>query len=322
MGYAKGDVVVVRGMGLGKVKRVGTDRSLELFFSDNESDVLELTADEVPKRVRPAVNRATAEKLLQVLSTKEGDPDRRSWGEQYVELQRVLRASDAEPMAEKLQRLYRTPRPLQATVERVIHNYEDMLLPELAQVLGRQVKALRSQLHLGQPAFGSSAPERPELPPAELPKNLPAGWTCLGTFRIHSGKLVAGETVESDIEATFPGRKFHSNLTLKVRNGDWFAMAKKEKWNGVFVHADAVPEFEKRLAKCRELGKVVIEGGVFCVLDQEVRDDGSFQRVQDLARNEPVDGRGFVVTTANDDAQAVHAVYEGSEAVIVAAPYE
>jgi RNA polymerase-interacting CarD/CdnL/TRCF family regulator len=322
MSYAKGDAVVVRGTGLGKVKRVGSDGSLDVVISDDAADLLELAADVVEKRVRPVLDRAGAERLLQVLALKLGKPDRRAWGEQYADLQKVLRDGDAAPMAARLQRLYRTPKPLPATVERVINKYEDALLPELAQVLGKSVATLRAELHKDQPAFGFSAPERPDNPPAALPKELPSGWKCLGTFRIFSGKLVVGEATERDLEATFPGRSFHTNLNIEVRNGDWFALVQEGAWIGVFVHVDAMKGFDKQLSKSRELGKVRIEGGTLCVLDKEVRDDRSFQRSQTLAVNEPVQGRGFIVATGGDGVLPVHGVSEGKEVVIVATPHD
>src|SRR5437868_214641 len=136
MSYSNGDHVVCRGQGLAKVQRVERDGTVFLQLSVGDSDVVEVPAADADKRLRACVDKGAAEKLVALLGKKDGKPDPRPWGEQYVDIQKALRKGDAKPLAERLQLLLRTPSPLQPTVERALFGIEDVLLPELAHGLG------------------------------------------------------------------------------------------------------------------------------------------------------------------------------------------
>src|SRR6185436_5968431 len=140
MSYSNGDYVVCRGQGLVKVQRVERDGTVVVQLSVDDSDVLEVPANEADKRLRACVDKGAAEKLAALIGKKDGKPDPRPWGEQYVDIQKALRKGDAKPLAERLQLLLRVASPLQPTVERALFAIEDSLLPELARALSIPVK--------------------------------------------------------------------------------------------------------------------------------------------------------------------------------------
>ena len=110
-------------------------------------------------------DEATA--CLNLLSRKDGAPDPRSWGEQFVELNRVLRSGTALERAERLHQLYRVAAPLPQTHKMMLDKLEAAFFPALGEALGKTPKALKSTLHRGQPAFEEVAPA--EEGPAAIP---------------------------------------------------------------------------------------------------------------------------------------------------------
>jgi RNA polymerase-interacting CarD/CdnL/TRCF family regulator len=323
MGYTNGDYVVCRGQGLARVQRVERDGTVVLQLSVDDADTLEVPTSEVDKRLRAAVDKAAADKLVALLTKRDGKPDARPWGEQYVDIQKALRKGDAKPLAERLQQLLRNSAPLPSAVERALFSLEDALLPELAHALANPVSRLRTRIRNGQPAFAYQDSVT-DIQPAVVPKpdKLPKGWEHLGYFHLSSGKIVAGEIGESDIEATFAGKSLKLSLTLKAKKGAWHALKPPgNAWAGVFVHRDAAAVLEKQLKAARELGKVSLEHATFCVLDEALLEDRSFQRSAALNVNQSVEGRGFVVA-AEDGPCPVRVAYEGSEALLLAVPRE
>lgn len=77
MSYSNGDYVVVRGQGLVKVHHVDRDGTVVVQLSVDDSDVVEVPAAETDKRLRACVDKATAEKLVAIVSKKDGKPDPR-----------------------------------------------------------------------------------------------------------------------------------------------------------------------------------------------------------------------------------------------------
>lgn len=321
MSYSNGDYVVCRGQGLVKVQRVERDGTVVVQLSVDDSDVLEIPADETDKRLRACVDKAAAEKLIALVGKKDGKPDPRPWGEQYVDIQKALRKGDAKALAERLQLLLRVPAPLQPTVERALFSVEDALLPELAHALHVPVKKLKIRVHNGTPAF-SFQDQATDLMPALIPppEKLPKGWEYLGHFSLGSTKLVAGEVVEPDIEATFAGKSLKLSVTLKAKKGAWWAIKPSGKeWAGIFLHREAGGGVEKWLKAAREVAKVSLEHGTFCVLDAELRDDRAFQRAPSVTLNQAIEGKGFAVA-AEDGPCPVRVAHQGEEVVLVAVP--
>ena len=323
MGLARGDFVVCRGVGLAQVQKLERGGGVTLQPVAEDSEPLTVAAAEHDKRLRAPVDKAAAEKLVALLS--KGDPldGERSWGEQYKGIHKALKTGDARPLATALAELLRHPAPLPKTHERALYELEDVLLPELARALGLEPRTLRSRLHRSAPAFALDDAEPSGIRPAPVPKALPKGWTCAGSFRVSTGKLLAGELAEDDLDSTFPGTHFRTNVAAKARKGAWFALVPADgRWAGVFVHAESMPQFEALLRQARELGKVVLRSGTFAVLDAAEKDARSFARAHEAAVGQSIDGRGFLVATASDGKFPVLAHLDGGEAVLVATPFE
>jgi len=321
MSYSSGDYVVARGQGLVKVHHVDRDGTVVVQLSVDDSDVQEIPPAETDKRLRACIDKAAAEKLVALISKKDVKPDARPWGEQYVDIQKAIRKGDAKGLAERLQLMLRVSAPLQPTVERALFSVEDALLPELAHALAIPVKKLRTRLHNGTPAFAYQDQATDVLPAlVPPPEKLPKGWEYLGHFSLSSGKLVAGEVVEPDIEATFAGKSLKLSVTLKAKKGAWWAIKPSGKeWAGIFLHREAGGGVEKWLKAAREAAKVSLEHGAFCVLDVELRDDRAFQRSPSVTLNHAIEGRGFAVA-AEDGPCPVRVAYDGADAVLVAVP--
>src|SRR4051812_2576901 len=132
-----------------------------------------------------------AENLLAILSTRNGAPDSRSWGEQFVELSRIARKGSDTERAQRLHLLYRCAAPLPETHELMIARFEEPLFAEMGKALRKKPGQIKAELHRGQPAFGSEAPYRDlePLPSVSLP-----GWDEAGGFHLFGGRLSLGET--------------------------------------------------------------------------------------------------------------------------------
>src|SRR5688572_12201459 len=100
-----------------------------------------------------------------ILASKEGAADPRSWGEQFVELKRVLRSGAPRERAEKIHSIYRRAGPLDDSQAKLLKELEDAFFPELGEALNKKPKAMKQVLHREQPAFeGPQAPAAVEPP--------------------------------------------------------------------------------------------------------------------------------------------------------------
>jgi hypothetical protein len=300
-----GALVVVRGLGLGKIKSVKDGVCTVRLTADD--DTAEIRGEKVPALLRWPMSAAEAGDVHEILARKAGPPDGRSWGEQYIELQRVLKTGTPKEQALHLQRLYRLSNPGSAQ-QRVLDSYEDALLPELAHSLKKKLGGLRSQLHRNQPAFGYMAPERDDDAPVSPPTSAPNGWHDRGAFRVFSGRMAIGEFPVSEGDATDYG-DFRANLVPACRNGDWFSFSREYEGDDsdgdeyVIVHRDGVGEADALLKTVRLLGAVAVEGGAVHFLDEEVRDDKRYQRELETGK-EPL-GRGFIAELGGDGATEI-----------------
>lgn len=250
------------------------------------------------------MTRAEADAILAILGRRDGEPDRRSWGEQYSELSRVHRKGAPKERAERLQRLYRLPSP-SAAEERMISVLEEKLFPLLAAATASSVASLRAELHHGQPAFGAVAPGRAELPLPEAPGR--RGWAPLGAFRVFGGLLVAGEGFTSDCDAREQTDGSRANVRVPARDGVWFAYQREKGVErcGLAVHESV----SGPLPEARAVGVVWVEGGTVPVLDAEVRDDAAFCRESE--RSDVVLGRGCVFSLGGDGNTEIRAGFVG-----------
>lgn len=219
------------------------------------------------------MDKNQAEALSTILMDRTGQPDPRSWGEQYVELSRIHRKGSDEEIARSLQRLYRN-KQVQATQERMISVLEEKLFPPLGRALEQSLGALRSKFHRGQPAFGVVAPERPEV---KLPDPPPLGgkWEPIGAFRVFSGSLACGEGFGAEEP---PGDdEVTSYALVKALDGVWFHYACGDE-RALAVHESAVGEAATFPDGCEVAGTVFVEGATIPIVDEEVRLDRYFQR--------------------------------------------
>lgn len=116
---AEKDWVICRGLGLGQVKKINADGSYDIRLTD-DNDTATIEAANAPSLMRQLISPDLAEKIVAILMSKEGEPDSRSWGQQYIEFQRVIKTGEPEQQAVLLQRLYRCSHPLKDTHERVL----------------------------------------------------------------------------------------------------------------------------------------------------------------------------------------------------------
>lgn len=305
-----GEAVVVRGMGLGTVKSV-KDGTWTVRLTDDD-DMVEIRAEKVDALLRRPLTVAEAQVLLDVLGSKEGDPDPRPWGEQYVELQHVLKHGTPSEQATHLQKLYRL-RNLDASRQRILDSYEDALLPELASALKKKIGGLRSRLHRGQPAFGYQAPVREDDAPIEPPKAVPAGWSQLGAFRVFSGKMAVGELPISEHDA-IEHHGCRATIVGPCRNGEWFAFSRRDDEGGIeyaVVHRSQLGAVAELPSSVSALGTVMIEGGTLHLLDEEVRDDHRYQR--ELESGADPLGRGVTLDMGGDGPVDVHGASDGED---------
>jgi hypothetical protein len=262
-GLKVGDSVVVRGLGLGKLKAFKDGRWIIGLASKDEAEVKDEKAEAL---LRPPMTADEAAAAFEKLSKKDGEPDPRDWGDQYLELQRVLKQGAPVAQAEVLQRLYRLTEP-DASQLRVLESMEDALLPELAHVLKKKPGSLRNQLHAGQPAFGYCAPERDESSPIAPLVSVPVGWTAMGSFRVFSGKMVVGEHPYPSKEAdayVYPDGSTRRTFVVPCENGEWFALGSNDEENEfdyVIGTRAAAEGLQDLLGKMSMVGTINIEGG-------------------------------------------------------------
>lgn len=285
--FQPGEVIVVRGVGLGRVEaHTGDGVRVQGLSAGGASEVHAATA------LRKVMSSAEADAVLRTLSQRHGDPDPRPWGPQYADLQRALRHGTPPEQAAILQRLYRLTAP-GLPQERALSQLDDLLLAELAHVLGRRASELRHTLHEGQPAFPVVAPDRDEtsaVAPLETP---PAGFGEPSAFRVFSARLAIGD---------FPGEG-GERLDVQVENGEWFGVVDDDEG---FLHLvgtrSAMAQSETLRGQLQPLGTVNVEGGAVHLLDGEVCGDRRFIRA--LGNGEAL-GRGYLAGVGGDGAVSV-----------------
>jgi hypothetical protein len=237
------------------------------------------------------MDKNEAEALVATLMNKTGEPDPRSWGEQYVELSRIHRKGTPPEQAASLQRLYRV-KAFQSTHERMVSVLEEALFPQLAKALKTSAGALKARIHRGHPAFGHVAPERPELPLPDAPPL--AGWEPLNSFRVFSGSVVFGEGFALEEPPEAGDEK--SYVEVRAENGVWFHYC-NDVDRAIAVHESALAWAAEFPSQTQELGKVYVEGASIPVVDSEVRLDKDF--IREIQMNEGV-GRACIFGLGGD----------------------
>ncbi len=285
--FQSGEVIVVRGVGLGRVEALAGDGvRVQVLGDGGASEVHAATA------LRKLMLGSEAEAVLHTLSERRGEPDPRPWGPQYADFQRALTHGTPQEQAVILQRLYYLTAP-GLPQERALHQLDDLLLAELAHVLARRVSELRHTLHQGQPAFPVVAPDRDETSAVAPLQSPPAGFGGATEFRVFSARLAIGD---------FPGEGGET-LDVEVENGDWFGVADDDEGFRHLVGTRAA--LAQSEALCRQLlplGTVNVEGGAVHLLDAEVCGDRRFSRA--LANGDAL-GRGYLAGVGGDGAVSI-----------------
>ncbi len=261
----------------------------------------------------------------EVLTKKAGEPDSRGWGEQFVELARILRKGTPVEKAERLHGLYRVKAPLPETHQMMVGRYEEQFLPELAKALKKSGGSMKSVLHREQPAFAGAAPHRPKEKVPPKPKSL-KGWKEEDGFHVYGLGLVLGESPSSgsDDKPRNDGACF--NIFGAALKGAWLVLTRPQTqteegetsegtlWVG--VHVDHAEKVDAHLGKAKELGNVFVHGGTSAAVDAEVRDDPWYRRDFEAGETK---GRGFIIQLGGDGLCAWKGAFSGDQLCLIAA---
>lgn len=213
---ATGELVIRPGQGVVQIEGPEDQDGRPFIRLKHPSMTLHVPAENLAKVVRRPIAPAQAQGLLAKLRSHDGDYDRRRFEHRYRDGMRALVKGTLERQVELLHGFYLSPYQPSFGERRLIMTLEDVVLGELVlamsapktlEDLQKQRAALAEQLHAGQPVFSSSATPRPREAPLEPdrppdPFKLP-DVEYLGTFKVTSGKIVAGDPAL--VGATEPG---------------------------------------------------------------------------------------------------------------------
>jgi hypothetical protein len=265
-----------------------------------------------------------AQAVYEVLSTHVGNPDLRSWGEQYVELTRTLRKGAPLERAQKLHQLYRCNSPLPETHELMITRFEEALFGDLAKALRKKPGQLKAELHRGQPAFGKEAPYRELAPLPKFPRL--GGWEADGGFWVFGGALSLGEWPGAQEEGPVHPDGSTVRLVRPALDGAWLIASRDssirleddpepydvKEW--IAVHADHASRLDALVSELKPLGRTFVHGGQTAAADVEVAEDRGWLR--DFQANEPK-LRGFIVGLGGDGTAEWQGVSAGEKLCLI-----
>jgi len=327
-----GHHVVWKGQGLARVTGFGPRNGedvVELTLADLGGTRLSVPRRSIHRAVLPLVDRATAARLREVLSTP-GEADPRSLEALYVDAMRTLTRGHREAQAFRLRTLYASPFSPSFGERKLIELFEQVLLTELAHVLERPVAELRAEVRAPHAVFAPTAPPRPPGPerPPEPPQGpVVPGHALVGRFQVDSGLVVADPLFISSLGDAPEGK----NCRLRALAGPWYGYTVEvEDGTGVLLaaHASKVevkPSFFRRNplaaleARATRAGLVEVQSGQLAILDQSVRNE---QRVSDELLFRTIHGivlgRGCTSgSCSGDGVYPVSTVEEAGQAVFV-----
>ncbi len=271
------------------------------------------------------MTREEAAACWEVLTQKNGDPDPRGWGEQFIELTRILRKGTPVEKAQRLQRLYRVKAPLPETHQMMVARYEDQFFGDLAKALKKSAGSMKSVLHREQPAFAGEAPFRAKEKVPPKPESLKA-WSEGDGFHVYGSGIVMGESTTSGGDNKVGAGDACSTLFRPALNGAWLLLHRPqtqtedgETYEGtlwVAVHVEHADKVDALLAGATELGDVYVEGGTSAAVDAEVRDDPWFRRDFEAGETK---GRGFIISLGGDGVCTWKGAFSGDQLCLVAA---
>lgn len=282
-GFKPGDLVVYPGQGLGKIVGVQEVAGKRFLMLELEGRGMRMGLPEelAPSTLRTPMSKDEAEAALALLrSDEEIEPDMRAWPYRQRDAYKTLARGPQSARVQVLHQLYRSPFAPRFGEQKLLFMYEDVVLPELAAVLGQDPDTLKVELRRLQPVFKEGAQLRPDEPvaaprfppgPFELP-----GFTYYGSFRVDA-RLAIGEP-GSTLSAEQPEEiEERHGLLLEMKPGLYLAFreqtAEGEPRSLVAVHESKGNSFLTLLHDAREVSRVIVEGGRVCFLDAGVRND-------------------------------------------------
>jgi hypothetical protein len=195
-----------------------------------------------------------------------------------------------------LHTLYRTRYALTLGERKLIDMFEQVIVGELAHVLGKNVDAMVVELRSGHPAFSTSSPERPPDPIlAEPPAPMVLeNHSYLGKISSSSGRFVVGEMTAPD----------NDTYAAQGNPGEWHAYVREpsdhDEGELLLIHGDALGKQDTLLHNLVTITELKVAGGTMAMTSAEARHNESFQEAAMFPVDPIVQGRGCVVHAGGD----------------------
>ncbi len=234
----------------GPVRGLATIRSVTadgvVFALAGGNWALTLPRVTLKETTRELMDSGAAQAGLAELETP-GVPDPRHSKLRFIASIKTLSRGTGPEMVERLRQLYASPWQPTFGDRKLIAQYEDALLPELALVLNTETAKLTERIHQHHPVFTATAIAPPELPWEEVGSSekvpLVPGLDPLGSVEF-SGAILVGERIDRFQETN------NGLARLEIKPGTWHAYLATEKdtedesahWL-VILHASALKDW-------------------------------------------------------------------------------
>lgn len=291
------------------VVRIGAMKPIDgtLFVSFEPISVVRpLTAPLVPLHaanlhVVPAVDRATAERLLELFATTAPS---RVPGDATARLERCDRAKQSGDPARirlALHQLYSEPHQVAPADFAVIEDLETIVLGELALVLDRPLDELRASMRATHPRFRDDAPA-----PSERSEDV--------RFELRDGRARVWGGTHDDV------------VVLDVLPGTWVSVScadvpRFEELGGIAVHERYLETFRDWLAKATRVGVGESDGATAFVESEALVDDPACTGEHFDPVDGTINGVGTWWNMGGDGSFEILAATEDGLAVLIAVPY-
>ena len=207
----------------GPVRGLATVRSVtpeEIEFALARGNwSLRLSRATLHETTRALMDAADAQAVLTALETP-GAPDARHSKLGFIASIKTLSRGTGPELVDRLRQLYASPWKLGFGDRKLIAQYEDALLPELALVLKLEAAELTERIHQRQPAFSATAIAPPEAPWEEVGSSAGVppvpGLESLGSVE-WSASILVGERIDRFKEPN------NGLARLELQPGTWHA---------------------------------------------------------------------------------------------------
>lgn len=260
MHFVPGQWVVVRGKAMGRI-RSATDHSVTVEEADlrpEEKSTFEIPLEHVAEAIRPLVNPADAQRLLEemhaVTERPAHPPDERA-----LAYRRALRSGILEDQARELAGIYRGPiEPPEAQYQLFL---ERAVLGEIARALGGSRKLLAARLRNTAPPRWMGLPDRAAEVAAAKPPAL-TGYRAFGALAIDT-RVAVGEG--------------HPAVAVDAEPGIWFVYVREDEdffVEALALHEGVINDCEQLVAVATCRGEASIHGARLWVFEETIADDG------------------------------------------------